>query len=252
MSSLNGRIDVTQKGEIMKQAVIYRRVSTTEQGKSGLGLEAQLQAATAFCRAEGFEVVEEFSDVASGKLPVELRPGLAAALAKAKRLKCPVVVSKLDRLSRDVHFISGLMARGVPFIVAELGIDTDPFVLHLYAALSQKERELISRRTRDGLAVKKASGVVLGNRTNLAAAQAKGAAANVAASVAFAERVMPTITRLRAGDRSMNAVAAELNELNVPTMRGGSWTAKAVSRVINAAKPAQAQDAEGLAAWGTW
>ena len=143
----------------MKQAVIYRRVSTTEQGKSGLGLEAQLHSVSIFCQVEGFEIIDEFMDIASGKLPVELRPGLAAALAKAKKLRCPVVVSKLDRLSRDVHFISGLMARGVPFIVAELGIDTDPFVLHLYAALSEKERKLISARTRDGLPAELRSGV---------------------------------------------------------------------------------------------
>jgi DNA invertase Pin-like site-specific DNA recombinase len=119
----------------MKPVVIYRRVSTSEQGKSGLGLDAQGSAIAAFCAAEGFEVIIGFEDVSSGKLGLDSRPGLAAALAKAARLKCPVIVSKLDRLSRDVAFISGLMARGVPFIVAELGADTDPFVLHLYAAL---------------------------------------------------------------------------------------------------------------------
>lgn len=216
----------------MKQAVIYRRVSTTEQGKSGLGLEAQLHSVGTFCKAEGFEVVDEFMDVASGKLPVDHRPGLAAALAKAKKLRCPVIVSKLDRLSREVHFISGLMARGVPFIVAELGIDTDPFVLHLYAALSEKERKLISARTRDGLASKKGKGA-LGNKKTLAEAQAKGAARNQAAAIEFASKIMPTISRLRVGDRSLNEVASELNALNVPTMREGLWTAKAVSRVIS-------------------
>ncbi len=128
----------------MKPVVIYRRVSTSEQGKSGLGLEAQASAMARFCAAEGFEVVASFDDVGSGKLGLEGRPGLSAALARAARLKCPVIVSKLDRLSRDVAFISGLMARGVPFIVAELGADVDPFVLHLFAALGQKERQLIS------------------------------------------------------------------------------------------------------------
>lgn len=134
----------------MKQAVIYRRVSTSEQGKSGLGLEAQASAIARFCTAESFEVMAGFDDVGSGKLDLDARPGLAAALAKAARLKCPVIVSKLDRLSRDVAFISGLMARGVPFIVAELGADTDPFILHMYAALSEKERKLISQRTHTG------------------------------------------------------------------------------------------------------
>ncbi len=148
------------------------------------------------------------------------------------RLKCPVIVSKLDRLSRDVAFISGLMARGVPFIVAELGADVDPFVLHLFAALGQKERQLISSRTKDALAPMVGSGV-LGNKSNLADAQAKGCAGNVAASAAFAARVMPLIGRLKDGGQSLNAIAAQLNASNMPTMRGGRWTAKAVSRVVS-------------------
>lgn len=216
----------------MKQAVIYRRVSTSEQGKSGLGLDAQLNTVVNFCAVEGFEVAAGFQDVASGKLPLEGRSGLAAALKTAAKLKCPVVVSKLDRLSRDVAFISGLMSRGVPFIVAELGADTDPFILHLYAALSEKERKLISQRTKDGLAVVKRKGVKLGNPTNLSEAQAKGSAANVGASVAFGERMMPTIDTLMAAGKSLNAIAAQLNNMGAPTMRGGLWTAKAVSRVV--------------------
>jgi DNA invertase Pin-like site-specific DNA recombinase len=219
----------------MKQAVVYRRVSTREQGKSGLGLDAQMNTVANFCAIEGFEVAAEFQDVASGKLPIEARPGLAAALKLAAKLKCPVVVSKLDRLSRDVAFISGLMSRGVPFIVAELGADTDPFVLHLYAALSEKERKLISQRTKEGLAIVKSRGVQLGNPTNLSEAQAKGRAANVGASTAFGSRMMTTIGKLMEAGMSMNAVASELNGMNVPTMRGGRWTAKAVSRVVVAA-----------------
>ena len=223
----------------MKKAVIYRRVSTSEQSRSGLGLDAQADALARFCAAEGFEVVAGFDDVASGKLSLDGRPGLAAALAKAARLKCPVIVSKLDRLSRDVAFISSLMARGVPFIVAELGADTDPFVLHLYAALSEKERKMISQRTRDALAPLVGTGK-LGNRTlpgdpkkqTLAQAQAKGAAGNVAASAAFAARVLPVIGGLRDSGLSLNKIADRLNDLNTPTMRGGKWTAKAVSRVL--------------------
>jgi DNA invertase Pin-like site-specific DNA recombinase len=80
-----------------------------------------------------------------------------------RRQRCPVAVAKLDRLSRDVHFISGLMAHRVPFVVADLGPDVDPFILHLYAALAQKERALISRRTAEALAAAKAKGTVLGN-----------------------------------------------------------------------------------------
>ena len=90
------------------------------------------------------------------------RPQLGAALDLARKEKAPIVVAKLDRLSRDVHYISGLMKHRVPFIVAELGVDTDPFMLHLFAALAEKERAMISRRTKDALAAAKARGVLLG------------------------------------------------------------------------------------------
>ena len=168
-------------------------------------------------------MIAGFDDVGSGKLRLEGRPGLTAALAKAARLKCPVIVSKLDRLSRDV-----------PFIVAELGADVDPFVLHLFAALGQKERQLISQRTKDALAPMVGTGR-LGNKTNLAEAQARGCAGNAAASVAFAHRVMPLVGRLKQGGLSMNAIAGQLNASNMPTMRSGRWTAKAVSRIVSAA-----------------
>jgi DNA invertase Pin-like site-specific DNA recombinase len=124
------------------------------------------------------------------------------------------------------------MARGVPFIVAELGADVDPFVLHLFAALGQKERQLISQRTRDALAPMVGTGK-LGNKVNLAEAQAKGVAGNVAASVAFAARVLPLVGRLKESGLSLNAIAAQLNASNMPGMRGGQWTAKAVSRVVS-------------------
>lgn len=216
----------------MKPAIIYRRVSTNEQGKSGLGLEGQAATLARFCDTEGFEVVAEFQDIASGKLPVETRPGLAAALEKARKLRCPVIVAKLDRLSRDVAFISGLMARGVPFIVAELGVDTDPFILHLFAALSEKERRMIGERTKAALLVKKEAGALLGNRTNLANARILAAEAKTTTARAFANRVRPEIARMQAGGDSLNKIATRLNAMNVPTARNGSWTAKAVSRVL--------------------
>ncbi|MGT2505931.1 recombinase family protein [Cupriavidus basilensis] len=216
----------------MRQAVIYRRVSTGEQGKSGLGLAGQADAIARFCEAEGFEAVEGFQDVASGKLPIDARPGLAAALDKARKLRCPIIVSKLDRLSRDVAFISGLMARNVPFIVAELGADTDPFVLHLYAALSEKERRMIGDRTKAALAAKKAAGAVLGNRSNLAEARAKASEAKKAAAAAFAARVRPEIERMREAGLALSRIAERLSALQVPTSRGGEWTATAVKRVL--------------------
>lgn len=219
----------------MRQVVTYRRVSTSEQGKSGLGLEAQTVTVKRFCESEGFEMVAEYQDVASGKLPLEARPGLAAALEKARKLRCPIIVSKLDRLSRDVAFISGLMSRGVPFIVAELGADTDPFILHLFAALSEKERRMIGERTKAGLAAKKAKEPewIPGNRTNLDEARRKASEAKKATARAFSNRMRPEIERMQASGASMNGIAARMNSMGVPSSRGGSWTAKAVSRVLS-------------------
>lgn len=219
----------------MKPAVIYLRVSTSEQGKSGLGLEAQQRAIELFAAAEGFTIVEAVTEVASGKLGLEDRTGLKQALTKAKKLRCPVIVSKLDRLSRDVAFISGLMARGVPFVVAELGVDTDPFILHLYAALGEKERKLIGSRTKAALAALKAKGVQLGNRTNLSDAQAAGQASNASKAAAFNAKLLPTIKHLQAQGMTMAQVATELNDRGTTTALGKTWHQSTVSRLLKAA-----------------
>src|SRR4249920_2878023 len=131
----------------MKTAIAYTRVSTDRQGRSGLGLEAQTAALARFAEAEGFDLIQTFEEVETGKGSdaLDRRPQLNAALALAAKHKAPIIVAKLDRLSRDVHFISGLMTHKTPFIVAELGTDADPFMLHLYAALAEKERRLISQ-----------------------------------------------------------------------------------------------------------
>src|ERR1700681_3944945 len=148
-----------------KPLIAYIRVSTSEQGRSGLGIEAQRETLHHFAEAEGFEVTREFVEVETGKGAdaLDRRPQLKAALAAARKHRCHIAVAKLDRLSRDVHFISGLMAQRIPFFVAELGSDVDPFVLHLFAALAEKERALISTRTRQALAAAKVRGVTLGN-----------------------------------------------------------------------------------------
>src|SRR6266480_3768949 len=148
----------------MTPAVAYYRVSTARQGKSRLGIEAQKAAIQRFAEAEEIELVGEHVEVETGKGAdaLERRPELAAALAQARKAKCPVLVAKLDRLSRDVHFISGLMKHKVAFVVADLGADTDPFMLHLYAALAEKERRMISQRTKEALASAKARGKQLG------------------------------------------------------------------------------------------
>ena len=142
-----------------------RRSSTQRQQRSGLGIEAQRAAIERFAAAEGLTIIGEYTEAETGKGAdaLERRPQLAAALAAARKAKCSIVVSKLDRLSRNVAFVSGLMAQRVPFMVAELGRDADPFMLHLYAALAEKERRLISERTRAALQAKRAAGAKLGN-----------------------------------------------------------------------------------------
>ncbi|MBT1516336.1 recombinase family protein [Bradyrhizobium sp. SRL28] len=200
--------------------ISYIRVSTGKQAKSGLGLEAQRAAIARFAEGEGHEIMGEFVEVETGKGAdaLDKRAQLAAALAEARKRKCPVAVAKLDRLSRDVHFISGLMAQKVPFVVTELGADVDPFLLHLYAALAEKERALISRRTRDALAAKKAQGKQLGNPQLLAAA---------------AERdvLIEPILRELAG-LSLRAIAAELDRRGIKSWSGKPWNAPSVQAAL--------------------
>jgi DNA invertase Pin-like site-specific DNA recombinase len=221
-------------------AVSYLRVSTAKQGRSGLGLEAQRQAILAFAAAHGFENRAELIEVETGKGSdaLERRPQLAAALQAARKLGkgTPVIVAKLDRLSRDVAFISGLMAQKVPFIVAELGADADPFMLHLYAALAEKERTLIAVRTKAALQAAKARGVRLGNHTNLAEAQRRGVEARVAEADRHAQNVLPLIREAQAaGARSLAQIAAALDARGLETPSGARWSPMAVKRVLDRA-----------------
>jgi DNA invertase Pin-like site-specific DNA recombinase len=208
----------------MKSAVAYIRVSTQRQGKSGLGLEAQQVALARFAQAEGYDLVKTFSETETGKGSdaLDRRPQLAAAIKLAKKHKAPVVVAKLDRLSRDVHFISGLMAQRVPFVVTELGPDVDPFMLHIYAAVAQKERALISQRTRDALAAAKAKGVKLGGIT-------AGSIKNRDEAKQRTEVLRPIFAEL--DGLSDRATARALNERKAATPTGASWSPVTVARV---------------------
>src|SRR5450759_1595575 len=205
-------------------AIAYIRVSTARQGKSGLGLEAQQAALARFAEAEGYSLVETFEEVETGKGAdaLERRPQLAAALKAAKQHGAPIIVAKLDRLSRDVHFVSGLMSHKTPFIVAELGADADPFMLHLYAALAEKERRLISRRTKDALAAKKAQGAKLGGLN-------AGGIRKRDEALERAEQLRPIFAEL--AGKSARAIAGILNERAIPTPAGGAWHSVTVIRV---------------------
>lgn len=221
----------------MKGIVAYYRVSTQKQGRSGLGLEAQTEAVERFAKSHGLNILSGFSEVETGKGAdaLELRPQLQAALDLAKKKKASVVVAKLDRLSRDVHFISGLMAKGVPFIVAELGNDVDPFMIHIYAALAEKERRMISERTKAALKAAKKRNVKLGNPDQARLAQL-GNEAKKRQALEFANRTFPTIQAiLKRGVTSMRGVAAELDAMKVPTVTGAPWSGVMVAAVMQRA-----------------
>lgn len=216
------------------KAIIYTRVSTTEQGKSGLGLDSQLAIVNEFCNAENYEVLAHYSETetGSGKDALDKRPILAKALQHAKKEGAVLMVSKLDRLGRNVSFISTLMEQRVNFIVTQLGRDADPFMLHLYAALSEKERNLISERTKAALKVLKDGGAILGNKTNLDEARLLSNATNAEKAKEFALKVGSTIDGYRSQGLSMQAIADKLNELGINTARGGSWYASTVANIL--------------------
>jgi DNA invertase Pin-like site-specific DNA recombinase len=227
----------------MKQAVFYMRCSTSEQGKSGLGLEAQRETLDKFAEAEGFVVAGVFSEVASGKLDIDDRPQLRAALAMAKKLKAPILVSKLCRLSREVAFISSLMARGVPFYTAFHGINVDPFTMHIHAAVGEQERRMIGVRTKEALAAKKARGIKLGfvqhkDPAAIVVARAKGNATNAAKSKEFAVKMAPTIKDLKDRGMTLDQIASELTKRCEKTLNGGEWHKSTVSRLMKAAQAA--------------
>lgn len=219
----------------LPSAVAYYRVSTQRQGRSGLGIEAQRTAVVQFAQAGGITILQEFTEVETGKGAdaLDRRPQLTAALALARQAKCPVIVAKLDRLSRDVAFIAGLMVQRVPFIVAELGADADPFMLHLYAALAEKERRLISERTKAALASRKTTGIKLGNPTNTAEAAARGRKISIREADRFAQTVLPIIASIQqSGITSLRGLAVALNSRGVRTARNGQWQVSNVRNIL--------------------
>jgi DNA invertase Pin-like site-specific DNA recombinase len=161
------------------------------------------------------------------------RPPLAAA----RKLRSQVAVAKLDRLSRDVHLISGLMAHKVPFLVAELGPDVDPFVLHLFAALAEKERALISTRTGQALSAAKARGVALGNpKLDVARRSAVETVRAGSGQRWHGANVLPIIREAqKAGARTLREIADALNARGIATARGGQWYAQSVANILQRA-----------------
>ncbi len=221
----------------MRPAIGYLRVSTEAQGKSGLGLEAQREQIQRFSDEHGFSVTEWFTDVQSGKgnQKTNLRPGLAAALATAKRAKCHLLVSKLDRLSRNATFLGILMEEKVSFLVCELGPEVDRFMLRIYAAVAEKERELIGQRIRDALAAKRARGERLGSPQF---PEIRKLAYKRRAELAqdFDRDIFPVVKDLRDQGLSLRKIADHLNRLRVATQYSGQWCAMKVSRMLDRQK----------------
>jgi DNA invertase Pin-like site-specific DNA recombinase len=210
--------------------VAYYRVSTDRQGKSGLGLDAQREAVMGYLNGGKWTLIEEFTEIESGKHAD--RPELVRALATCKKQKARLVIAKLDRLSRNLAFIATLMESGVEFVAADMP-HANKLTVHILAAVAQHEREMISERTKAALAAAKKRGQQLGN-PNLAEAAKRGTAAVKANARRFAANVRPIIKEImRAGAHSANAIATKLNERNVPTARGGKWTHMQVGAILH-------------------
>ena len=214
----------------MKLYVTYRRVSTTDQGKSGLGLAAQDRDIRLYLEGYSevpYEIAGAFTDVASGTS--DDRPELTKAIAMAKQVGAELLVAKLDRLSRKVSFISKLMDdKKLALRVASMP-QADKFSLHIYAALAEQEREFISIRTKAALKEAKAKGVKLGGLRDKTMKRNEAVQANAKLR---AEKVAGIVLPLRDAGRSLRAIAAELNKAGVQTARGGSWQASQVKRTL--------------------
>lgn len=215
----------------MQRYVIYRRVSTKEQGRSGLGLEAQDRDIGLFLErfnVQPYEVLETFTDVLSGTDGD--RPSLAAAIDLCRKTGATLLVSKLDRLSRKVSAIATLMEdKRVKFRVAQMPY-ADNFQLHIYAALAEQEREFISARTKAALAEAKARGTQLGGLRDKTMRRNAAIQAN---ATMRAEKVAGIVTPLRAAGKPLREIADHLNRAGVATARGGRWQASQVKRVLD-------------------
>lgn len=220
----------------MTNYVAYARVSTAKQGRSGLGLEAQEAAIQSFVKEGDRLLTPVYVEVESGK--TSDRPELAKALRHATLTGATLLVAKLDRLSRNVAFISQLMEAKVDFIACDQPAAT-PLTIHIYAAMAEHERKMISERTKAALAAAKARGQRLGGFRGSKVDPAKGTAANAARGAAFNGRVREAIADMqRSGIATLSALASELDAQGIPTSRGGKWSATQVARVIGSASPA--------------
>jgi len=245
----------------MKAIVAYIRVSSREQGKSGIGLKVQTAKIRAYAEGKGCRIVRVYEEVRSaiGGDTLAQRPQLQAALKRAKRLKCPVVIATLDRLARDAKEIGKLVsASGVEII--SIQDSPDKLVrLRSEAAGVQEQTELLKNLTSEGIRLAKERGVVFGNQKNLSEAQKKGAQANRDAAKVRQKELAPIIANIRAkGVHSGAEIAGRLNQLGNRTARGQEWTDQNLRRVLRQIDRDLKDRANSDALnrensnWGTW
>jgi DNA invertase Pin-like site-specific DNA recombinase len=224
--------------------VSYLRVSTARQGRSGLGLEAQRKAVDDFLNGGNWQIAKEFVEIESGKNAD--RPQLAKALQACRVFGAKLVIAKLDRLSRDAHFLLGLEKAGVDFVCADMPA-ANRLTVGIMAMVADEERRMISARTKAALAAAKARGVQLGGDRGgrlTAKQRAAGRAVQEEQARNRALDLMPTIQELQAaGCASLRAIAAALEERGIPTARSGKWSSVQVSRLLEAARPFDASAA---------
>jgi DNA invertase Pin-like site-specific DNA recombinase len=210
--------------------VAYYRVSTAKQGQSGLGLDAQREAVTRYLNGGQWELVGDFTEVETGKgaNALEKRPKLRQALDLCKKQKAKLLIAKLDRLARNVHFVSGLMESKVKFVALDLP-EANDLTIHIMAAIAEHEAKRISERTKAALAAAKARGKQLGT------AGAKNLKRNIEErqeqAQIFAEKLRPILAGYQAAGMTQEQQIAALNELGITTPRGSSWTRMALYRV---------------------
>lgn len=217
--------------------VVYYRVSTNKQGKSGLGLDAQKKTVMDFLNGHGYEIAGELTEIESGGK--DDRPELKKAVAACHLKKARLIVAKLDRLSRDLGFITQLQKSGVRFVVAEMP-DATELTIHIYAALAQHERKLIGQRTKQALEAAKERGVQLGNPCLRRGEQIPGSGdteqaneARIAKADDFAQAVSAVIEEIKTqGAASLRQIACKLNDEGYKTAKGGVWHATSVARIL--------------------
>lgn len=209
--------------------VSYYRVSTAKQGESGLGLEAQKAAIETYLNGGNWKVLGEFVEIESGKR--KNRPELSAALALCKKQKATLIIAKLDRLARNLHFISGLLESGIEFLAVD-NPTANRLTVQILAAVAEEEARAISARTKAALAAAKARGVILGKHG------AKLGKANHKRAMKTANALTGTIEELRAeGVTSVRAIAAALNTRGVQTPQGKRWHTSSVQRLLKRMEP---------------